>query len=95
MNTKIIYTSLQSLQRRRSAPKKAIRAPNIGINFIEFTSCGSGALGPLGFLVCCTIFTGSLPSLITVESSSNSTSSCDCSSRSEYKSGNLGISDNQ
>lgn len=58
---------------------------------MEFTSCGSGALGPLGFLVCCTIFTGSLLSL-TDRSSSTSTSSCDCGSISEYKSGNLGIS---
>jgi len=59
---------------------------------MEFTSCGSGALGPLGFLACCTIFTGSLLSLITVESSSVSISSCGSGSRSEYKSGNLGIS---
>lgn len=58
---------------------------------MEFTSCGSGALGPLGFLVCCTIFTGSLLSL-TDGSSSTSTSSCGCGSISEYKSGNLGIS---
>lgn len=86
-----LYITLQSLQSRRSAPKKAIRAQSIGINFIELTSCGSGALGPLGFLVCCTIFTGSLPSLIAVGSSSMSVSSC-CGSISEYKSGNLGIS---
>lgn len=57
---------------------------------MEFTSCGSGALGPLGFLVCCTIFTGSLS--LTDGSSSTSTSSCVCGSISEYKSGSLGIS---
>lgn len=57
---------------------------------MEFTSCGSGALGPLGFLVCCTIFTGSLS--VTDGSSSTSISSCGCGSISEYKSGSLGIS---
>lgn len=87
-----IKTIIQSLQSRRSAMKNAIRAPNIGINFMELTSCGSGALGPLGFLECCTIFTDSLPSLIIVGSSSISISSWGCDSRSEYKSGNFGIS---